>query len=75
MSKISEGPAIKVKGIAVYINNLYRRKYAYHIVNPEGGFYFDDGYWITETAFFEKYPLNLQSINRPGLDGRTNWAA
>jgi hypothetical protein len=74
MSKTSEGPAIIVKGIVQHVTNLMRRKYAYCIINAEGINYFDDGYWISEEQFFAKYPIELESINRPGLDGRTNWA-
>lgn len=71
--KKGNGKAIKVKGIAAYVINSLKRKYTSHIVNAEGEFYLDEGYWITENAFFEKYPIELQSVNREGLDGRTNW--
>ena len=56
-----------------HVINSAKRKYAWHIVNKEGEFYYDEGYFITEAAFFAKYPIGLQSANRGGLDGRTNW--
>lgn len=65
--------AIKVTGIAAYVTNSAKRKYAWQIVNKEGHFYYDEGYFIMEADFFAKYPIELKAIGKGGLDGRTNW--